>query len=166
MSSAAAGTSTIMPSAGLAASIPVACKLPQHLLEQPSEGRELTRVADHRRHDLEPAEGRRAGERAQLDAEDVGAGEREAKTAQSEEGVALALGREPGDRLVAAGIERADHDRPAARPAEDVTIGAILSLLVGQLLAPEQELGPGQTDAVAMGGIERLASSAGSSTLT
>ena len=152
---AAAGTSTIMPSGGTAASTPASGQPVDRLLEQLAEGLELRRYADHRRHDLEvPADGG-ARQGAQLDGEDLRPGERQPEPPQPEERVALALGRQTGDRLVAARVQGPDDHRAARRPPQDLHVGEVLAGLVGQVRAAEQELGPGQTDAVRVPGIDR-----------
>ena len=112
-------------------------------------------MRDHRRHDLEvPADGG-ARQGAQLDGEDLRPGERQAKPPQPEERVALALGRQTGDRLVAARVQGPDDHRAARRPLQDLDVGPVLAGFVGQIRAAEQELGPGQTDAVRVPGIDR-----------
>ncbi len=119
--------------------------------------RQLRRQRDHRDHHLEVAMHRGAGERAQLRAEDLVMAQAQAHAADAEERIGLALAGEAGHRLVAAGIERPDGDRAAARPFEDATIGAILLVLVGQAAAAmEQELGADQPDAVAVPRVDRI----------
>ena len=126
------------------------------LLEHGARCFQLVRQGHHRQHDLEIARGGGAGERAQLHPENLGPRQRQAKAAQAEEGVALAIDREARDRLVAAGIERAHDHRPARGPLDDPAVDLVLLLLVRQLPALEQELGAGQADAVAMRRIETL----------
>ena len=69
-------------------------------------------------------------QRAQLGAEHVFARQREAHAAQPEEGIGLAIGRQPTHRLVATDVERSDGDGLAHRPFDEATIGAVLRLLV------------------------------------
>jgi len=54
---------------------------------------------------------RRPRERAQLHGEDIGVRERQAQPAHTQERIGFCGRRQAGDRLVAAGIERATADR-------------------------------------------------------
>ncbi len=90
-----------------------------------------------------------AGERAQLDTENIEAIERQADAAHAQERVGLSVERQAGNRLVAARIQRADGDRLSSRPIEDPPISFILRLLIRQSATAEQQFGAHQADAVA-----------------
>ena len=93
---------------------------------------------------------RGASQRAKLDAEDFGTRQRQPDAAKPEEGICLAFGRQPTDRLVAADIKSTDGDRLALSPFEKTPVGLVLRFLLGQRRAvAEQELGAHQADAVA-----------------
>ena len=97
----------------------------------------------------------RTAQRPQLHAKHLRPRKREPDPAQAQEWIALAIDRQAGNWLVAAGIEGADRHRPSRSPFENAPIDGILRILVGQ--APrslEQKLRPHEADAVADGGIE------------
>ena len=155
---AAAGTSTIMPRLGigrrplLAASVPRSPSCSMARVSSISRGTVTMGSMTLRR----PAR-RRAGEGAKLDMEDIGPGQRQADAAQAQEGIALPFRRQSRDRLVAAGVERADGDGPSLGPGDQPGIDLKLPLLVRPAgAAGEQEFGAGQPDAVAMRRIDAL----------
>ena len=141
-----------MPRGGLAAGDLADLEVVAGLLEDRSGGGQFLGRTDHGQHDAHRTEGGGAQQGAQLHAEDGRVAQQQSDAAQAEEGVVLVLGRQAGDRLVAAAVEHAEGDRPAAGPFDDALVGLELALLVGKAaLALKQELGADQTDAVAMG---------------
>jgi hypothetical protein len=85
-----------------------------------------------------------------LRAEEVRAGEAEAEAAQAEERVGLVRQVEGGKGLVAADVEGAQDEGPAAEALQEAAIDAVLLFLVRQVgAAHEEELGAEQADAVA-----------------
>src|SRR5579859_6449448 len=83
--------------------------------------------------------------------------ERQTNAPNAEEGIVLTVFGIARDRLVTAGIESADGDRPAGRPGDDPAIGGELALLVedsGERRT--EEFSAHEADAVAVRGIEPL----------
>jgi hypothetical protein len=74
--------------------------------------------------------------------------ERQPHAAHAKEGVRFAVDRDSGYGLVAAGIQRADHDRTTAGPGNQATVKGDLSRLVRRPLC-KQQLGAYQADAIA-----------------
>ena len=151
----------------MAAAIPSRVEIGHRRLQHRPRLLDLPRHGHHGQHHLQGPAGRGAGERTELRHEDIGAGEREADAAQPQEGIALALGRQPRDRLVAAGIEGADGDRPARRPVDEPGVDLELGLLRHAVAEAgrEQEFRPRQADAVAMSAGSMPSTIPGSSTL-
>ena len=81
--------------------------------------------------------------------EQVGPRELQPDAAAPQERVGLGLLGQRAQRLVGADVERADDERAPAEPARDGRVGLGLLVLVGQLVAvEEQELRPQQPDAL------------------
>ena len=92
-------------------------------------------------------------ERAELAAQLVGVQQPEAQAAHAEERVRLRGQWEVGERLVGAGVERADRERAAAERGGDGLVGRRLLVFVRHCGgAEEQELRAQQPDAVRAGG--------------
>ena len=93
-------------------------------------------------------------QRAQLHAENVRPGQRQADAAQAEERVAFAVDCHALHRLVAACIQCADDDRAAPRPIDEAAVKRVLRRFVRQGCALKQKLGARQADAVTDRGIK------------
>src|SRR2546426_997174 len=76
-----------------------------------AQGRYVTRVRDHRRHDLHRPFDRGAIARAELRDENLGLPVRKTQRANTEERVRLVFEWEIRDRFVAADVEQADRHR-------------------------------------------------------
>ena len=111
--SAAAGTSIIAPTSSCA----VAAERFARGVEQPARGLQLGHGRDHREHHRQRVLGRHAQDRAQLRREQLRLLQRQPDAAPAEERVGLRLGGQERQRLVGAGVERADDQRPAVQAA-------------------------------------------------
>ena len=119
------------------------------LVERGPRCADLADRRDHREHDLDRVLGGGPQHGAQLRGEQVGPGELQADAAAAEERVGLRLLGQRAQRLVGADVERADDERAAAEPARDGRVRLGLLVLVGQLVAvEEQELRAQQADAL------------------
>ena len=154
--SAAAGTSTMMPSCRATAGDPGSLQGAEGLIEIAARAVEFARKGDHRQHHFDAAMRRRPTQRPKLRAKGIGLVEREADAAQPEERIGFVLERQSCDRLVRAGVEGADGDRFARRPLGEPSIGAILGFFVREPSAPagKEEFSANEPDPVAIRRIE------------
>ena len=121
----------------------------RHRVQSGARGLDFLRDGHHRQHDLERPVRRGAGSARNCTANTSGRASDRRRPRSAEERVGFALGRQPGDGLVAARVQRADADRAAGRRIHDAAIGGVLGCLVGQAGAGEQKLGAHHADAVA-----------------
>ena len=148
--SAAAGTSTIAPTSTSPAPEPSCRERAAGLVEQPQGLAQLAGLADHGEHDRQRGLGGGLQGGAQLDEQQLGAGERQAQPAHAEERVLLGRLAEVGQRLVGAGVERAQHQAPAAERRRRLRVGgaAARPRRARPVAAEEEELGAEEADAV------------------
>ena len=127
----------------------LAAQLIDRILKQRTATIELLRHGDHGDHHLQISGHRRARQRPQLQAEHVQPPERQPHPAHAEKRIEISRLRQSRNRLVAAGIERANGHRPAGGPFGHLPVDLVLLFLARQLFALlKQKLGPHQADAV------------------
>ena len=124
----------------------------QFLVEQAAGAFELGDLGNHREFDQEIAAGGGAQQSAQLLAQHRRAIEPDADGAPAHRRIVLGRVRQIGQHLVAADIERAEHDRPplglfVGAPVEGGLIGDIGKGVAGQ----QRDLGAEQTDPLGAG---------------
>ena len=148
---ATAGTSTMMPSGGRAHGDALRRELGDDCVEQRGGAVDLLRHRHHRQHDLERCHGPRRGR-----ARAAGRGRRRAGRSDRRmprvprNGLDSPSMVRPGDRLVAAGIEGAEHDGLRRRPFERCGDRRGTGVSSSGMPPPvEEELGADQADAVA-----------------
>ncbi len=147
---AAAGTSTIAPTSTSPAREPVCSPSESRASSEQSQGlAKLAGLADHGEHDGQRGVCRRLQGGAELDVQQLGPGQRQAQPADPQEGVLLRRLAQVGQGLVGAGVERAQHQAPAAEGRRRLRVGRALLVLAGRVrAAEEQELGAEEADAV------------------
>ena len=127
-----AGTSSMAPTSTRVGGLAPALRQTLDLQIQNGAGRlELGALRDHREHDAQVAPGRRPQQRPQLLAQHGGPVEADADRAPAHRRVFLLLMGEIRQALVAADIERAEHDRPVAGKLEHPAVKLGLGFDIG-----------------------------------
>ena len=122
-------------------------------IDRRARGHDLLDGRDHRQQHVERPAGRRFEECPELRLEQLGPSQAQPDAADSERRVHLRRAGQVRCRLVAADVERPEHDRPARDGLRDPAVQGSLLLEPGRdRAAHEQQLRPDEADPLGAGG--------------
>ena len=153
-SRAAAGTSTMIPSARRSGTGDAGRRqrLPR-LLEQLPGAADLVDRGHHRQQQTHRVVGAHPQHGAKLADQQLRMAQAQTDPTEPQEGIVLVGGRQAGELFVGADVERAHDERATAETFGHRAVDQLLLVLVGETIArQEEELGAQQPDAVGAGG--------------